>query len=90
MKTQEIVKAMAEITEGTQKDAKLHLDAFKAVVTESLERGEDVEIKGFVSFTSKQVEARTAKNPQTGEDVAVPAHRKATASLAKSLRKYEA
>lgn len=88
MLTQEVVKAIAEITGGTQKDAKMHLDAFKEVVIGSLEAGEGVELKGFVSFGTKEVAERTAKNPATGEDVVVPAHRKASASLAKSLRKF--
>jgi DNA-binding protein HU-beta len=88
MLTKDVVKAIAEITGGTQKDAKAHLDAFREVVVSALERGEDVELKGFVNFTSKEVAERTAKNPQTGEDVVVPAHRKASASLAKSLRKF--
>lgn len=88
MLTQDVVKGIAEITGGTQKDAKAHLEAFKAVVVEALGRGEDVALKGFVSFETKPVAERTAKNPQTGEDVTVPAHRKGSASLAKSLRKF--
>ncbi|MED3976054.1 HU family DNA-binding protein [Priestia megaterium] len=87
MLTQDLVKAIAEKVEGTQKDAKAHLDAFKAVVVEAIERGENVELKGFLAFTSKDVEARTARNPQNGEEVEVPAHRKVTATLAKGLRK---
>lgn len=87
MLTQDVVNAMAEITGGTKKDAKAHLDAFKEVVVSALERKEAVELKGFVSFETKEVEARTAKNPQTGEDVQVEAHTKASASIAKSLRK---
>ncbi|MEX3625203.1 HU family DNA-binding protein [Viridibacillus arvi] len=88
MLTQETVSAIAEITGGTKKDAKAHLDAFKEVVVGALERGEDVELKGFVSFTTKEVAERTAQNPQNGEEVVVPAHRKGSASLAKSLRKF--
>lgn len=87
MLTQDTVKAIAEITGGTQKEAKAHLDAFKEVVVGALGRGEAVELKGFVSFETKAVAERTAKNPQNGEDVVVPAHTKASASLAKSLRK---
>lgn len=34
--TQDVVKAMAEITKGTQKEAKLHLDALKEVITTAL------------------------------------------------------
>jgi DNA-binding protein HU-beta len=88
MLTQDVVKAIAEITGGTQKDAKAHLDAFKAVVVGALERGEDVELKGFVNFVSTEVAERTAHNPQDGSEVVVPAHRKASAKLAKGLRKF--
>lgn len=88
LQTTEVVNAMAEITGGTKKDAKLHLDAFKEVVVNALTTGEDVELKGFVNFTSKDVAERTARNPQDGTPVAVEAHRKATATLAKGLRKF--
>jgi DNA-binding protein HU-beta len=88
LQTTEVVNAIAEITGGTKKDAKAHLDAFKAVVVNSLENGQDIELKGFVNFVSKEVAEGTARNPQTGEEVAVPAHRKASAKLAKSLRKF--
>lgn len=88
MLTHDVVKAIAEITGGTQKEAKANLEAFRTVVVEALGRGEDVALKGFVTFESKEVAERQAKNPQNGEAVTVPAHRKASASLAKSLRKF--
>lgn len=88
MKTTEVVNAMAEITGGTKKDAKAHFDAFKEVIVGAVTRGEDVELKGLASFVSKEVAQGTARNPQTGEEIVVPAHRKASAKLAKSLRKF--
>lgn len=89
MLTQDVVKAMAEITGGTQKDAKAHLEAFRTVVVDALGRGEEVALKGFVTFATKEVAEGTARNPQNGEEVAVPAHRKASAKLAPSLRKFQ-
>lgn len=88
MLTKEVINQIAEITGGTKKDAKEHLDAFKSVVVGALERGEDVELKGFVNFTSKEVAEAEGRNPKTGEAVSVPAHRKAKASLSKTLRKF--
>ncbi|MEH7210071.1 HU family DNA-binding protein [Priestia megaterium] len=88
MLTQDVVKAIAEKQGITQKDAKAGLDAFREVVVEALERGEDVSLKGFVTFATKEVAQREAKNPKTGEAVTVEAHRKATATIAKSLRKF--
>lgn len=87
MLTHDVVKAIAEITGGTQKEAKANLEAFRTVVVGALKRGEDVSLKGFVNFESKEVAEGKGRNPQNGEEVVVPAHRKAKASLAKSLRK---
>lgn len=89
MLTQDVVNAMAEITGGTKKDAKAHLDAFKQVVTEALGAKEEVAIKGLVTFSTQEVAQRKAKNPKTGEDVTVAAHTKASAKLAPTLRKFE-
>lgn len=87
LQTQEVINQIAEITGGTKKDAKAHFDAFKEVVVGAIERGEDVKIKGFVEFTTQEVAEGTARNPQDGSEVVVPAHRKAKATLSKSLRK---
>lgn len=93
MLTQELVVSMqAKLQEAgveqSKKATKANLDAFKAVIVDALKRGEDVEIKGFVDFTSKEAEAYTGRNPNTGEAVEVPACRRATATLSKSLRKF--
>ena len=88
MLTQDVVNKMAEITGGTKKDAKLHYDAFKDAIVEALEAGEDVSLKGLLTFENKEVEERTARNPKTGEEVAVPAHRKVSVRLSKALKKF--
>ena len=40
-------------------------------VTAALARGDRVELRGFGAFTVKQRDARTGRNPRTGEPVAV-------------------
>jgi integration host factor subunit beta len=40
-------------------------------ITYALARGERVELRGFGAFTVKHREARTGRNPRTGESVAV-------------------
>ena len=82
------IKAVAEKAEGTQKEARKYVGAVQGVVVDALEAGQDIKLKGFVDFTSKEVAEGQARNPQTGETVVVPAHRKAKATLAKSLRKF--
>ena len=40
-------------------------------ITEALARGERVELRGFGAFTTKHRDARTGRNPRTGEAVPV-------------------
>ncbi len=44
-----------------------------AEITQALARGERVEIRGFGAFTVKQRDARTGRNPRTGDPVDVDA-----------------
>lgn len=40
-------------------------------ITEALARGERVELRGFGAFSVKKRDARTGRNPRTGESVPV-------------------
>jgi integration host factor subunit beta len=40
-------------------------------ISNALENGNRVELRGFGAFSIKQREARTGRNPRTGESVAV-------------------
>src|SRR5690606_39977593 len=42
-------------------------------ITEALARGDRVELRGFRAFSVKHREARTGRNPRTGETVQVEA-----------------
>ena len=41
-------------------------------ITEALARGDRVELRGFGAFSVKTRDARTGRNPRTGEPVDVP------------------
>ena len=88
MNKPELITAVATEAGITKKQAKATIDAFETVVVEALQRGEDVKLLGFVNFTSKEVEETVGRNPQTGDAVTIPAHRKGKATLAKGLRKF--
>ena len=40
-------------------------------ITEALARGDRVELRGFGAFSIKQRDARTGRNPRTGESVSL-------------------
>ena len=58
-----------------QRDIENIIDAILGEIANALARGERVELRGFGAFSTKQRQARTGRNPRTGE--AVPVDEKA-------------
>ncbi len=71
-KTQLIDKiaANADITKAA---AGRVVDAIVASITESLQKGDDVALVGFGTFTVRDRAARTGRNPQTGKEIQIAA-----------------
>ena len=69
----ELINFVAQSTDNTIKDTEEIVDEFINYVKNSLVQHEDVVIHGFGKFTTKLRDARTARNPQTGETIEVPA-----------------
>jgi len=57
----------------TKKDAAAVVDAFVDVVTEALNKGEDVQFTGFGKFYVQKRQARQGINPQTKKTITIPA-----------------
>ncbi len=55
-------------------------------IIEALANGDRVELRGFGAFSVKQRDARTGRNPRTGETVAVTAKRVPFFKTGKELR----
>mgnify|MGYP003193301106 CR=1 FL=1 len=66
MNKSELVKAISEKTEASKKDTEASLNAFIEVVTDELKKGEKIQLVGFGA-------ERKGKNPQTGEELVIPA-----------------
>ena len=69
----ELVEFIAENADLTKADAGRALDAMIEGVTEGLKIKGKVTLVGFGTFTAKEREARTGRNPQTGEAVEIAA-----------------
>lgn len=74
MKRAEFIKAVAEQAEMTQKAVKEVLEVMQEVAYGEMAKGEEVKIFDSVTLMGKEVAERTARNPQTGEELVVPAH----------------
>jgi len=64
MNKAEFTQALADKAGTSKKDAETMLNAFVAVVTETLQSGGDVAITGFGAFSAKMRAARVGVNPQ--------------------------
>lgn len=82
----DLVSAMAEVTGMTKKGTAAAVDAFIEVVSETLEKGEDVALVGFGTFKVKERAARKGRNPQTGEEIDIPASNVVSFKVGKTLK----
>ena len=58
----------------------------QGIIAVELDAGRDVAIAGFGKFETRRSKARTGRNPQTGEEIQIPARTVAKFSPAKGLK----
>ncbi|MBB6444057.1 HU family DNA-binding protein [Bacillus benzoevorans] len=73
MNKTELIKAVSEKSELTQKDAAKVLDTVLETITSSLAKDDKVQIIGFGTFEVRERSARKGRNPQTGEEIEIAA-----------------
>ncbi|MBE7210636.1 MAG: integration host factor subunit beta [Gluconacetobacter diazotrophicus] len=72
MTRSELIAGLAAANPHLQpRDVELIVSTVFEEVSAALSRGERVELRGFGAFTVKQRDARTGRNPRTGEPVPV-------------------
>jgi nucleoid DNA-binding protein len=75
MNKAELVDAIAKITTQTKADTERSLDAFIEVVTTNMKEGNTVKLVGFGTFKASDRKARVGRNPQSGQEIQIPARR---------------
>ena len=58
--------------ELTRPEAAAAVDAIFGTIAEALARGDRIELRGFGAFSARRYDARTGRNPRTGEPVDLP------------------
>ena len=86
MNKSDLIAAIAAKTGDTKKNAEASLDAFIDVVTESLVKGDKVQLVGFGSFEVRKRAARKGRNPQTKEEIKIPASKAPVFKAGKALK----
>ncbi len=80
MNKAKLVEEVVRQTGLTKKASRETVDAITSAITDSLVNGEKVTLVGFGSFRVMNRKSRRGRNPQTGEEIQIPA---------KSVPKFE-
>ncbi len=75
MNKKSLVNAVAEKTQLKKKDVKAVIDTLFETISESLEKGEKVQLVDFGTFEVKKMEGRTGVNPRTKAKIKIPARK---------------
>jgi DNA-binding protein HU-beta len=86
MNKTELIAAAAEASGLTKKDTERAVNAALEAITAALVKGDKVQIAGFGSFEVKDREARTGRNPHTGETIEIAATRVPGFKASKTLK----
>lgn len=86
IKSELIQKIAEENPELTLRDVERIVSTVFEEITAALARGDRVELRGFGAFSVKTRDARTGRNPRTGEAVEVPEKRVPFFKAGKDMR----
>lgn len=85
-KKSEFVAALADRTGVSKKDAEQSLQCVLDIITEEVGSGKKIAFPGFGSFTLKERAERKGRNPQTGEELTIPASKSPSFSASKTWK----
>lgn len=71
MNQKELVKAISEKIESTEKEALEFLEAFYEVIAKNIDG--EIKLAGLGTFSSTERKARKGRNPKTGEEIDIAA-----------------
>ena len=86
MTKSELIEAIAARGDLTKARAETVVNCVFDAMTEALQKGEGIEIRGFGSFTVRPYKPYDGRNPRTGQPVPVPAKRLPFFKVGKELK----
>ncbi len=86
MNKSELVDEISERTGVSKKDVETSLSGMFDVVADTVSKGGDVTIQGWLKFEQVTRKARMGHNPQTGEKIQIPESQAAKVSALTKLK----
>lgn len=82
----DLVNLIAEKADYSKKDAEKALTSVIAAITESLEKGEKIQLVGFGTFEVRERNAKEGINPKTKEKIKIAAKKVPAFKAGKALK----
>jgi DNA-binding protein HU-beta len=92
MNKTELIEKVAKKTGMTMKDTRATVDAIfstapkEGIIATELSAGRRVQITGFGTFMTRRRKKRKGRNPQTGQEITIPASRFPAFTAGKALK----
>ena len=86
MNKSELVELVAEKASVTKKESEKVVTAILDSITDTLAKGEKVQLVGFGTFEVRQRQAREGRNPSTGEAIKIAAQNVPAFKAGKALK----
>ena len=86
MNKAELIAVSAEMAGLSKKDTEKAVTAFLDAITEALVKGDKVQLVGFGAFEVKERGERIGRNPQTKEEIKIPASKAPVFKAGKALK----
>lgn len=87
MNKKELINAVATVGGMSKKDAQNSIDLVIETIMTELSEGNSVNLAGFGNFSVTNVEKRKGRNPLTGEEITIPAHKKPVFKFSQTFKK---
>ena len=86
MNKADLIRAVTQQCDFNRKEAEEVVNTFLSSIISSVNKGEDVELRGFGAFRVRERNPRVARNLNTGEQVVVEARTVATFKVGQGLK----
>ena len=86
MNKAELIDAVAQSADLSKASASRAVDGFVSAITGALQKGDQVALVGFGTFSVKARAARTGRNPRTGEAIQIKASNNPGFKAGKALK----
>lgn len=86
MNKAELIDNISKLSRQTKTEVEKSLEAFIEIVSKSISSDEEVKLIGFGTFGVSERKARVGRNPQTGDEIQIPARKVPVFRAGKELK----